>query len=400
MNLKIPDNLIHASFFFVDIVGLSSPDMSTNTQTKKIEFLNKTISDSKTFKSISKDQKLVLPTGDGMAIGFLTGLEQPLNLAKEVQEKLSKYNEEKLATDKIFVRIGCHSGNVFVVDDIYGNKNFWGPGIILARRVMDIGDGGHILMTSSMAESLIELSDDYKKIIHPIHDYEIKHKETILLYSVYDDTFGNPNKPEKGLKAKPKLLQEAYEARKTIDYEQIEFDLVLKDLNTNLLESKRVYYITNNSEEPIYDVSIGIITNVEKSFHELNVIATDERNNELQIKSINVDSPLRKEFSIKLNEPVFQGQTGRLYSVKYEVEEPGKFFENLFLLNSKKITIQFTYPSENKLNRPSLYIIRQESRAKKLLDYDPNIKQGVSTTMKWIIEDGINEKDIVRLEWE
>ena len=399
MNLKIPDNLVHASFFFIDIIGLSSPDMSTNTQTQKIKVLNKTISDCEVFKSVSKDQKLVLPTGDGMAIGFLTGLEHPLNLAREVQEKISNYNEEKLATDKIFVRIGCHSGNVFVVDDIYGNKNFWGPGIILARRVMDIGEGGHILMTSSMAESLLELSDEYKKIIHPIHDYQIKHKEVILLYSVYDDSFGNPNKPEKELRAKPKLLDETYETRKTINYEHIEFDLTLKNNDTNLLESKRIYRLINTSEEPIYEVPIGIITNVKKSFHELNVKATDEKNNELQIKSINVDSPLRKEFSIKLNEPVFEGQTGRLYSVKYEAEEPGKFYENLFLLNAKKLTIQFTYPSEIKSKTPNLYLLQHDNRVKKLLDYDPNIKQGVATTMKWDIEEGIKEKDIVRLEW-
>jgi len=399
MSLKIPDNLVHASFFFIDIVGLSSPDMSTNTQTQKIKILNKTISDCDTFKSVSKDQKLVLPTGDGMAIGFLTGLEHPLNLAREIHKKISEYNEEKLATDKIFVRIGCHSGNVFVVDDIYGNKNFWGPGIILARRVMDIGDGGHILMTSSMAESLLELSDEYKKIIHPIHDYQIKHKEIILLYSIYDDSFGNPNKPEKGLRAKPKLLDEAYETRKTINYEHIQFDLTLKNNDTNLLESKRIYRLINTTEEPIYEVPIGIITNVEKSFHELNVKATDEKNNELQIKSINVDSPLRKEFSIKLNEPVFEGQTGRLYSVKYEAEEPKKFYENLFLLNAKKLTIQFTYPTETKSKTPNLYLLQHDNREKKLLDYDPNIKQGVATTMKWDIEEGIKEKDIVRLEW-
>lgn len=399
MNLKIPDNLIHASFFFVDIVGLSSPDMSTNTQTQKIKVLNKTIADCEVFKSISKDQKLVLPTGDGMAIGFLTGLEHPLNLARQVHEKLAQYNEEKLATDKIFVRIGCHSGNVFVVDDIYGNKNFWGPGIILARRVMDIGDGGHVLMTSSMAESLIELSDDYKKIIHPIHDYQIKHKEIILLYSVYDETFGNSDKPEKGLKAKPKLLEEAYGSRKTVNYELIEFELGLKDLESKLLESKRIYHLSNNSEEPIYEVPIGIITNVEKKFHALNVRASDERNNELQIKGINVDSPLRKEFTIKLNEPVFQGQTGRLYSVKYEAEEPSNFFENLFLLNSKKLTVQFSFPTDAKMKKPTLFLIQHEDREKKLLDPDPNVKQGVSTTLKWNIESGISEKDIVRLEW-
>ena len=61
MILEIPNNLIHAAFFFVDIVGLSSPVMSTNTQTVKITILNKIIGECDAFKSIPTDEKLVLP---------------------------------------------------------------------------------------------------------------------------------------------------------------------------------------------------------------------------------------------------------------------------------------------------------------------------------------------------
>jgi hypothetical protein len=38
--------------------------------------------------------------------------------------------------------------------------------ILVARRVMILGEAGHILMTSSMAESLMELSEEYRQIIH------------------------------------------------------------------------------------------------------------------------------------------------------------------------------------------------------------------------------------------
>jgi len=34
---KIPDDLIYAAFFFVDIVGLSNPILSTETQKTKIK---------------------------------------------------------------------------------------------------------------------------------------------------------------------------------------------------------------------------------------------------------------------------------------------------------------------------------------------------------------------------
>ena len=39
---------------------------------------------------------------------------------------------------------------MFVVNDIKDNQNVWGPGIILARRVMDIGDSLHILLADRL----------------------------------------------------------------------------------------------------------------------------------------------------------------------------------------------------------------------------------------------------------
>ena len=70
------------------------------------------------------------------------------------------------------VHIGLGSGPVFIVNDIKGNQNVWGPGIILARRVMDIGDNSHILLSGTMAEPLIALKDEYKMMLKPIGDYQ------------------------------------------------------------------------------------------------------------------------------------------------------------------------------------------------------------------------------------
>jgi hypothetical protein len=54
------------------------------------------------------------------------------------------YNQQKYDADWIGVRIGLGSGPVFTVVDLNNVENVWGPGIILARRVMDAGDNGHI----------------------------------------------------------------------------------------------------------------------------------------------------------------------------------------------------------------------------------------------------------------
>ena len=188
-------SLIYANFFFTDIVGLSDPRMSTKTQIKKIEVLNKFIREWTPFKTMSNDSLIVLPTGDGMAIGFFQSPELPLNLAIELHRKIGLYNKAKIPTEALRLRIGIHSGPAFVVNDVLENKNVWGPGIIIARRIMDIGNDGHILLSSRVAEDLRELSDEYKKIIKPLHDYTIKHGQRILIYSAYGADFGNPNIP-------------------------------------------------------------------------------------------------------------------------------------------------------------------------------------------------------------
>jgi len=208
-------SLIYANFFFTDIVGLSDPRMSTKTQIKKIEMLNKLIKECVTFKTTSKDSLLVLPTGDGMVIGFFQSPELPLNLAIELHRKIGMYNKAKIPTEALRLRIGIHSGPVFVVNDVLENKNIWGPGIIISRRIMDIGNDGHILLSSRIAEDLRELSDEYKKIIKPLHDYTIKHGQKILIYSAHGKDFGNPNIPLGNSHQRSKMKKEVIKLRRT-----------------------------------------------------------------------------------------------------------------------------------------------------------------------------------------
>ena len=199
--VNLPNTLlgtsINANFFFIDVVGLSDPSMSVKKQIAKIDVLNRLIGSCNVFLTTPKSRKIILPAGDGMAIGFLLNPESPLLLSIQFQQKLSEYNKDKPAEDMIGVRIGLSSGPVFVHNDINNNKNLWGPGIVLARRAMDLGDNLHILIADKLAEELIALKDEYRDIITQIAEYEIKHGQIIKLYSVYSKEFGNPNLPEK-----------------------------------------------------------------------------------------------------------------------------------------------------------------------------------------------------------
>lgn len=194
-DMGLPD-VVNANFFFIDIVGLSDPSLSVKKQMQKINVLNELIGSCDVFIT-SKNKRVALPTGDGMVVGFLLNPELPLQLSIQFHRKLNDYNCNKSGDEKIGVRIGLSSGPVFILNDINDNKNLWGPGIVLARRIMDLGDNLHILIVDKLAEELISLSDEYKSIIKLVSDYEIKHGQTIKVYSAYSEDFGNSTVPEK-----------------------------------------------------------------------------------------------------------------------------------------------------------------------------------------------------------
>ena len=392
--------LIHANFFFVDIVGLSDTSMSTKTQIKKIETLNKCISDCTSFKSVPLDSLLLLPTGDGCCIGFMQGPELPLLLAVELHTKLAAYNKGKIPSETVRVRIGLHSGNCFLVNDLLGQRNTWGPGIIYARRVMDFGDDGHILLSPSLAEDLRSLSDEYRGIIKPVHDVILKHGTTMLLYSAYGDGFGNSKHPDKGASVRSKYGEEVLRLQKTTLYPSIDLILTVLDVEKMVVQHKRTYEVVNVSNEPIKNVLHGIAMDVNiPDINDLNIEVYDEKHRECKITGINVDKPDCKEFTTEFNEPITKSDEGKKYTLQYEVEEPERYFENAFLIDCQKFNMSFKYPSGKDIKRPNLLEVNQETEESTPSAIEPIItKEGEIETVKWEIED-IPKGKTFRIDW-
>ena len=392
--------LIHANFFFVDIVGLSDTSMSTKTQIKKIETLNNCISECKSFKSVPIDSLLLLPTGDGCCIGFLQGPELPLLLAIELHSKLAVYNKGKIPSETVRVRIGLHSGNCFIVNDLLGNRNTWGPGIIYARRVMDFGDDGHILLSPTLAEDLRSLSDEYYGIIKPVHDVVLKHGFTMLLYSAYGDGFGNKKHPEKGASIRSKYGEDIIRLQKTTLYPSIDLELTVLEPERMLVQHKRTYEVVNISNEPIKNVLHGIAMDVNiPDFNDLNIQVFDEKDRECKITSINVDKPDCKEFTTEFSEPITKEDTGKKYTLQYEVEEPERYFENAFLIDCQKFNMAFKYPTGNGIKRPQLLEINQETEKGTPSKIAPKITQdGKFEKIKWEITE-IPKGRTYRIDW-
>jgi len=400
MDMSKSLSLVHANFFFIDIVGLSDTSMSTKTQIKKIEVLNKCISECEAYSSQSTDSTLMLPTGDGMCLGFKQGPELPLFLSIQLQKKLAEYNKGKIPSEIIRVRIGLHNGNCFVVKDLHGNENIWGPGIILARSVMDFGDDGHILLSPRLAEDLRELSDEYHAIIKPVHDFRLKHGNVMLIYSAYGDGFGNPENPTKGAVIRSKYGEDVINLQKTTMYPSIEVDLTVMDPATMLVQHKRTYEMVNTSQEPIKNVLHGIAIDVEKAtVDDLNVSVYDENNRNMKISSINVNRPDCKEFTTEFIEPILKGETGKKYTLVYEVEEPERYFENAFLVDCQKLTLGFKYPQNHGIKQPILYEVNQETEAKSKSNIEPIIESNDKfEVLKWRMTD-IPKGQTFRIEW-
>lgn len=400
-DLQLPDyDIISGHFFFIDIVGLSNPSTSINTQKKKIQVLTESILQTEVFNRVPKESILMLPTGDGMCLGFLQGVHLPLLLAIQLQQKLEEYNRGKIPTEIVKVRIGLNSGNCFVVKNIQGEITPWGPGIILAQRVMDLGDDGHILLTPNLARDLRELSDDFRKIIHPVHDFKIKHGEILLVYSAYGEGFGNRFHPTKNAVEGSKYSEEIKKLQKTALYPSLTVELTILDPKQMLVQHKRIYEIQNISNEPIHNVLHGIATDVGKySINDLNIQVYDENEKEMKISSINIDKPTTKEFTTEFNSPITKNEKNRKYTLIYEVEEPERYFENALLVDVENFSLVFKYPSNSSEFKPTIYTINQETEKKSKVAHQPKIEQdGEYLTVHYSSKEN-KRGDNVRIEW-
>ena len=394
--MDVPADLIHAAFFFVDIVGLSDPSMSTSTQTVKIKTLNKFIKESTVLKNLLQQELIIMPTGDGMFIGFIGGLEQPLKLAIEVQEKIIEYNKNKSSEsfEILEVRIGCHVGNVFLVEDVSGTQNVWGPGIIMARRVMDLGDAGHILMTSEMAEDVLEINEEYEKTIFPLHDYQIKHGQTILLYSMFSEILGNPKRPKKGFIEESKFRQTLHQIKNDVRHTKVRLRYVLEYSKTHLIHHERNYQLVNKIDEPLYSLINGIMTNNASSFNELKLSIFDKNQQKLKIVGINVDTDHSKEFTFKLNEPIFSGDEGE-YTISYDTLESQRNLENYFFIDSDELDVSFEFQTRHGLV-PKIYYKKNNENEMIL---ESTVKRKGGTTQVLCTKKEIRSMDSIRLEW-
>jgi tetratricopeptide (TPR) repeat protein/class 3 adenylate cyclase len=177
-----------AYVLFMDIVGYSTLRM--DEQQSVLSRIQEAVRNTAEFaRAQAEDQLIRLPTGDGMALVFFGDPEAPARCALELGCNLREHPEVKL-------RMGIHSGPVYRVADINTNRNVAGAGINIAQRAMDCGDAGHILVSKSAADLLVEVKG-WGPRLHDLGETEVKHKQRLHLFNLWTDEAGNRERPSK-----------------------------------------------------------------------------------------------------------------------------------------------------------------------------------------------------------
>src|SRR6266852_8213570 len=118
-----------------------------------------------------------------MAVVFFQTPEEPVQCAMEIARALKTH-------PRIRLRMGVHSGPVDQVKDVNDRLNVAGAGINMARRVMDCGDAGHILVSRHVAEDLAEY-ERWRPFLHDIGTFEVKHGVPLSVTNLYSVEVGN-----------------------------------------------------------------------------------------------------------------------------------------------------------------------------------------------------------------
>ncbi|HSS46703.1 MAG TPA: adenylate/guanylate cyclase domain-containing protein [Burkholderiales bacterium] len=133
----------------------------------------------------SPNDRIILDTGDGVAISFLGAPEDALFVGLSLRDSLKEIE----SANELRARIGINLGPVRVVKDINGQPNIIGDGINVAQRVMSFAEPNEVLVSRSFYEVVSHLSQEYELLFSYQGARADKHVREHEVYAV-----GTPGK--------------------------------------------------------------------------------------------------------------------------------------------------------------------------------------------------------------
>ncbi len=173
------------SVVFLDIVEYSKRPVEEQIISKNL--FNSLLSNA--IRDIAINDRIILDTGDGAAIGFLGDPEDALFVAMTLCEGAAK--SQQTSSPQFSIRIGINLGPIKLVKDINGQDNLIGDGINIAQRIMSFAEPGQLMVSRSYYDVISCLSQEYAQLFHYQGLRSDKHIREHEVYSV--EYFGKNN---------------------------------------------------------------------------------------------------------------------------------------------------------------------------------------------------------------
>jgi outer membrane biosynthesis protein TonB len=142
---------------FLDIVEYSKKGVTEQLKIK--QQFNTCMSAA--IQDIAVNDRIILDTGDGVAVNFLGDPEDALFVAMNLSRAFASPPEGE---PRVEVRTGINLGPVRLVRDINGQPNIIGDGINVAERVMSFARPGQVLVSRAYFEVVTRISEDYAQL--------------------------------------------------------------------------------------------------------------------------------------------------------------------------------------------------------------------------------------------
>jgi class 3 adenylate cyclase len=161
---------------FTDIIAFSKAantrQMAMNTH------LNAIVGEA--VAEISNDDRVILDTGDGLAVALLGDPEDALFIAMKIRDGVARAEGDAAQT----LRIGLHLGPVRIVRDLNNQPNVIGDGMNVAQRIMSFADPGEILVSRAYFEVVARLREGNNDLFRYLGVKHDKHVQEHQIYSL------------------------------------------------------------------------------------------------------------------------------------------------------------------------------------------------------------------------
>lgn len=185
---------VDAKHIFIDIVEYTF-NRSVEAQSDLINYLNSFVNQTIDLFKIKPEDKLYIPTGDGMCITLINNgsqLDIHIKIALEILRRINEHNSQvKDNMRKFNIRVGINENIDNLITDINNNKNISGLGINMASRIEGLCDPGQILVGGAVYEKLVQREKYMKSFVE--YNIEIKHGQSIKVYQLINSKLKHLN---------------------------------------------------------------------------------------------------------------------------------------------------------------------------------------------------------------